>query len=113
MITITSKPLLFGVAALLAVLCGSASAQSNMNTTIQEGRVNINRTFQCGDSSDNATDQSGRVNINHTIQRCGNNKNQTAQFGGSNHNRTEQGRGLPALRARSQRLQANPGRSKR
>lgn len=113
MTTITSKPFLFGAAALVAVLCGPASAQSNTNTTRQAGQVNINRTFQCGDSSDNATDQSGRVNINHTIQRCGDSKNQTAQLGETHRNRTEQGAGrLPPPTPAGPRP-ANPGRSKR
>ncbi|GEM_PF-1637374 len=113
MTAITSKPLRFGAAALLAILCSPALSQSNVNTTIQEGQVNINRTFQCGDSNDNATYQSGRVNINHTIQRCGNNRNQTTQLGEINHNRTEQRQGRQTPRAKVGQRYANRGRSKR
>lgn len=93
--TATSKLLPFVVTAMLATLGSPVSASTqNTNTTIQEGKVNINRTFQCGESNDNATYQSGKININHTIQRCGNNRNQTAQFGRVNHNKTDQGRGF-------------------
>lgn len=82
----------FASAAVLAVMIGPLSA-SNVNTTIQEGRVNINRTFQCGASNDNATYQSGEININRTIQVCrGKNSNRTGQFGHVNYNSTHQGR---------------------
>ena len=114
MTTVAFKSFLFGATALLAILNGPVWAQSNTNTTIQQGQVNINRTFQCGDTNDNATYQSGRININHTVQRCGNNRNQTAQFGGINTNRTEQesrGRQIPHTRAGQ--LHPNHGRSKR
>ncbi|MGB5831833.1 MAG: hypothetical protein WBG92_07570 [Thiohalocapsa sp.] len=79
------------VIAALALFLGPASVQAqNTNTTIQEGRVNINRTFQYGDSNDNATYQTGRININRTIQIGGSNRNQTGQFGRKNDNRTRQ-----------------------
>lgn len=78
---------------LLITFVGVASA-ANVNTTIQEGIVNINRTFQCGESNDNTTFQSGKVNINHTIQTCGTNRNQTGQFGNRNLNRTRQDQGI-------------------
>ena len=85
-----SKLLPFAVAAMLATLGGPVSAL-NMNTTIQEGRVNINRTYQVGDNNDNATYQNGMININRTIQIGGNNRNQTGQFGRFNRNQTDQG----------------------
>ncbi|MFO7642653.1 MAG: hypothetical protein R6X17_15700 [Candidatus Competibacteraceae bacterium] len=113
MTILTSKALLFAAAALMAILSGPAAAQSNTNTTSQAGQVNINRTFQCGDSNDNTTEQSGRVNINHTIQRCGNNRNQTTQFGGINHNRTEQGEGRQPPRAQAAQQRTSLGRSQR
>jgi hypothetical protein len=87
----TTKPSSFAVAALIATMISPLSLQAqNINTTIQEGRVNINRTVQYGDSNDNATYQSGMVNINRTIQVGGDNRNQTGQFGWVNHNRTSQ-----------------------
>ena len=82
---------------LLITFVGVASA-ANVNTTIQEGKVNINRTFQCGDSNDNTTYQSGKVNINHTIQTCGTNSNHTGQFGGRNLNRTRQDQSIQHAR---------------
>ena len=60
-----------GMAAAIALLSAAASAQTTVNTTVQDGRININHTFQCGDSAANETVQSGRVNVNHTVQRCG------------------------------------------
>ncbi len=101
----TLKFIKFASAAMLAVMIGPVSA-SNVNTTIQEGRVNINRTFQCGASNDNATYQSGEININRTIQVCrGNNSNQTGQFGRVKYNTTHQGRGskLGGKRKRSRK----------
>lgn len=59
-----------GAAAVLAVMAGQASALDTSNTTVQDGRININHTFQCGDDNVNGTLQTGRININHTIQRC-------------------------------------------
>jgi len=102
---------LFATAGILAILCMPALAQSNTNATLQEGRVNINLTHQCGDSNDNATYQDGRVNINRTVQRCGDNRNRTAQFGEINHNRTEQ-RAI-SQRTRNQPSHANHGRLRR
>ena len=92
MTSATTKLLAFAVAVILATLGGPVWAQTqNTNTTIQVGQVNINRTYQCGDSNDNVTYQSGRININHTIQRCGNNGNRMGQLGGINRNKTDQG----------------------
>jgi len=87
------QPFLLAKVALWAALLGTAQAQ-NANTTVQEGRVCINRTFQSGDSNDNATDQSCKVNINRTVQRGKDNRNATAQFGRKNHNETRQRRGF-------------------
>lgn len=104
MTTVISRSSLFLIAMMLASVGGPVAAQSNLNTTVQQGRVNINLTRQCGDSNDNATYQDGRVNINRTVQRCGNdNRNRTAQFGGINQTRTEQGRGFGANNGRSRR----------
>lgn len=47
-----------------------AAAQDNINSTVQVGQVNINRTSQCGDDNQNSTFQEGRVNINTTNQGC-------------------------------------------
>jgi minor curlin subunit len=86
----TSKLLPIAVAAVLATLAGSALAQSNINTTIQEGRVNTNDTYQQGTRNDNATYQEGRDNANRSIQRGKYNWNQTGQFGQINYNLTDQ-----------------------
>jgi hypothetical protein len=94
---------------LLMTFIGVVSA-ANINTTIQEGRVNINRTFQCGDSNDNATYQSGQVNINHTIQACGGNRNSTGQFGQRNLNRTRQNQSVQ--QARNKQWKSEKGRKK-
>ena len=100
---LSNKSVQFLSAALLTTFIGAAYA-ANSNTTIQEGKVNITRTYQCGDSNDNATYQSGKVNINHTIQTCGtSNTNQTGQFGGRNFNRTRQDQST-----RQARNQPNP-----
>jgi len=96
------------VSAALATGLGIAPAQGqNTNTTIQEGRVCINRTFQSGESNDNATYQSCQININRTMQIGGNNMNQTAQFGRVNHNSTSQRRGFE----RTSYKQARPHQS--
>jgi hypothetical protein len=64
---------------LLAVLAYPGFTQENVNTTTQIGKVNINRSFQCGDDNTNSTYQEGRVNLNKTIQACpGNGKGQGA-----------------------------------
>ncbi len=102
---------LFAIAGILAIVCMPAWAQSNTNATLQEGRVNINLTHQCGDRNDNTTYQDGRVNINRTVQRCGDNRNRTAQFGAINHNRTEQ-RAIPQ-RTRNQPPHEHHGRLRR
>jgi hypothetical protein len=95
MTSIRFQPFLLAMVALWATLLSAASAQAqNTNTTIQEGRVCINRTFQSGDSNDNATYQSCKININRTVQRGKDNRNTTAQLGRKNHNETRQSRGL-------------------
>jgi hypothetical protein len=95
MTSIGIQPFLLAMVALSATLLGAASAQAqNTNTTVQEGRVCINRTFQSGDSNDNATYQSCKISINRTVQRGKENRNATAQFGRKNHNETRQSRGL-------------------
>lgn len=99
------QPFLLAMVALWAALLGTAQAQ-NTNSTIQEGRVCINRTFQSGDSNDNATDQSCKVNINRTVQRGKENRNATAQVGRRDYNATHQGRGF-------QRTGYGPARSNR
>lgn len=55
---------------LLAALTYPSFAQENVNTTTQIGKVNINRSFQCGEDNANSTYQEGKVNINKTIQAC-------------------------------------------
>lgn len=54
----------------LTLIIALPASAANSNVTYQEGRVNINRTFQCGDVNENVTYQSGEININRTIQRC-------------------------------------------
>jgi hypothetical protein len=83
-------PAAFAAAAVLAILGGPAAAQSNFNTTIQEGQINTNDTFQRGTLNDNATYQEGRDNANRTRQRGDHNWNQTGQFGRFNYNETRQ-----------------------
>lgn len=63
--------------AALIISCASTAHATNTNTTIQEGKVNINITHQCSDSNDNVTYQTGKVNMNKTIQGCG--RGRTAQ----------------------------------
>jgi minor curlin subunit len=87
--TVTPK-LSFAVAALLATLAGPVLAESNINTTIQEGRINTNVTDQRGRVNDNATYQEGQDNANRTWQRGEENWNQTGQFGRFNYNETHQ-----------------------
>jgi hypothetical protein len=111
------QPFLLVASAVLATMLGTASAQAqNTNTTIQEGRVCINRTSQYGDSNDNATYQTCKVNINRTVQRGKENSNATAQFGRHNSNETHQSRGFKRTGYNSARSDHNkPGqhRSKR
>jgi len=98
------QPFLLAMAAMWAAMLGTASAQAqNTNTTIQEGRVCINRTLQSGDSNDNATYQSCKVNINGTVQRGTKNRNATAQFGRRNLNETRQSRDFKRTGYRSVR----------
>jgi minor curlin subunit len=77
---------------LLATLCGPVSADYNMNTTIQDGRINTNDTYQRGPANDNATWQEGRDNANRSRQLGRENWNATAQFGRINYNETHQER---------------------
>jgi minor curlin subunit len=88
--TMTSVSSSIALATLLAVLAGPAAADLNMNTTIQEGRVNTNDTYQRGPVNDNATSHEGRDNANRTRQRGDENWNQTGQFGRINYNETHQ-----------------------
>jgi minor curlin subunit len=88
--TITAKILPVTLAALLAGLAGPLAAGTNVNTTIQEGRINTNDTYQRGALNDNATYQEGRDNANRTRQRGSENWNQTGQFGRINYNETDQ-----------------------
>jgi minor curlin subunit len=76
--------------AMLVTLAGPLSAQTNTNTTIQEGEINTNDTYQRGRSNDNATYQEGEDNANRTRQRGKENWNETGQFGGVNYNETDQ-----------------------
>jgi len=100
--TVTARVLPLAAVLLVGLSSPAWVLAQNTNTTIQEGKVNINHTFQCGDSNDNATYQAGKVNINHTRQRCGDSRNQTGQFGDVNHNRTDQGRGTLMSESRRQ-----------
>ena len=90
MMTLKSKLIPLAVAAVLTTLAGPLAAQTNMNTTIQEGEINTNDTYQRGDSNDNATYQEGFDNANRTRQRGEKNWNETGQFGKVNYNLTEQ-----------------------
>nr|WP_296749429.1 hypothetical protein [Thioalkalivibrio sp.] len=83
-------PIAFAAAAVLAILGGPAAAQTNFNTTIQEGHINTNDSFQRGTLNDNATYQEGKDNANRTRQRGDQNWNQTGQFGRYNYNETRQ-----------------------
>lgn len=68
-----------------------AFAGENVNTTIQEGRVNTNDSSQVGKYNDNATYQKGSDNANRSRQRGDYNVNQTGQFGdGYNYNESDQ-----------------------
>jgi len=88
-----SFPWAWGV--VLATALGPAAVQAqNTNTTLQDGRVNINRTYQVGDSNDNATYQTGKVNINRTIQIEGYPRSQTGPFSRINDPGMNPGRGL-------------------
>jgi hypothetical protein len=90
----TSKLLSSLTAAAFFAVAGPVYAiGQNTNTTIQEGMININRTFQCGDSNDNVTYQSGRVNINRTVQTCGGNQKYATRSGRVNANRMHDNHG--------------------
>ena len=86
----TTKLLPIALGAALAVLAGPLAAGTNVNTAIQEGRINTNDTYQRGSLNDNATYQEGRDNANRTRQRGDENWNQTGQFGQMNYNLTDQ-----------------------
>jgi hypothetical protein len=88
---IRTLPLALAATALVATMAGPVSAQgSNVNTTIQEGRINTNDTRQIGSLNDNATYQEGRDNANRTRQLGDHNWNQSGQFGRYNYNETHQ-----------------------
>jgi hypothetical protein len=88
---IRTLPLALAATALLATMAGPVSAESsNVNTTIQEGRINTNDTHQIGSLNDNATYQEGRDNANRTRQMGNHNWNQSGQFGRYNYNETHQ-----------------------
>jgi hypothetical protein len=91
-------------AALLAVSLGPAAAQ-NSNTTVQDGRVCINRTQQLGDVNHNTTDQYCRININRTVQldQGGGNRGGTARRAGVKPDGHEPGRGEGDNRAQQRR----------
>lgn len=83
----------------LAGLGGPAYAQENDNSTVQVGKVNINRTAQCGESNTNTTYQQGKININQTAQGCGktDGRKRQGQGQGQGHlsQRPDPGRGRP------------------
>jgi minor curlin subunit len=100
MTTVSAKLLPLAAAAMLAIPCAPVSADYNMNTTIQEGRINTNDTYQRGPVNDNATWQEGRNNANRTSQLGRENWNATAQFGRQNYNETHQGHRLQRTNAK-------------
>jgi hypothetical protein len=105
-----------GVVVLATVLAPVAVQAQSTNTTIQNGRININRTYQQGDSNTNTTSQTGMVNINRTIQLGGGNSNPTGSFGWFNHSGMESGRGFQGIgfdRDGDARGHAAPGRVQR
>lgn len=86
-----SVPLVF-VVPVIASLAVSAARADVLNSTVQVGKVNINRTYQCGDDTlANHTYQVGKVNINRTIQGCGPANSRGHQ--GANAYRPESARG--------------------
>lgn len=111
------KLFLCAVVAVLATFLDPVSVQAqNTNTTIQDGQININRTYQWGASNDNTTYQTGKININRTIQLGGYNGNPTGPFGRINHNGMEQGRsfqGASFERGGDERGNSKPWRSHR
>lgn len=67
--------------AMLALGLSAPVLADNMNTTIQQGGINMNRSHQKGTGvNDNATYQEGRININKSRQKGRDNINQTGQF---------------------------------
>lgn len=93
-----SVPLVFAVP-LLAALAVPAVSADVLNSTVQVGKVNINRTYQCGDETlVNSTYQEGKVNINKTIQGCG--PGNSRGHHGANAHRPEPARGEPSLAAK-------------
>jgi len=90
-----------------AMLSPTTTHAENTNTTIQNGKVCINRTFQSGDNNANSTYQDCKVNINRTGQIGKNNINRTTQFGDVARNRASQAldHGRPVYRSASASLQ--------
>lgn len=94
-----SRLLVFAVP-LLAVLAVPAVRAEVLNSTVQVGKVNINRTYQCGDDTlVNSTYQEGKVNINRTIQGCGGAGGGRGHYGAKAH-RPQPARGERALAAK-------------
>jgi hypothetical protein len=95
--------LVITMAAWAAMGAPATTQAENTNTTVQNGKVCINRTFQSGDNNANSTYQDCKVNINRTGQIGKNNINRTAQFGDVNRNRASQvpGHGRPVYRSAS------------
>lgn len=92
--------LLFFAFPLLDVLAAPAVRAEVVNSTVQVGKVNINRTYQCGDDTlVNSTYQEGKVNINKTIQGCGGPGGGRGHHG-ANAYRPQPARGEPALAAK-------------
>jgi len=102
-----SFPWAWGVVLATALSPAAVQAQ-NTNTTVQDGRVNINRTYQVGDSNDNATYQTGKVNINRTLQINGDPRRQSSPFSRIHHPGMNPGRGLE--RRHAERGNAEPQR---
>jgi|GEM_PF-2293114 len=100
-----------GVVVLATVLAPLAVQAQNANTTLQNGRININQTYQQGASNTNATSQTGMININRTLQLGGGNGTPTGPFGRLNPPGTEPGRSFQG--ASFDRGHAAPGRAPR
>jgi hypothetical protein len=87
---------------MLTCLGAPLSAEDNMNSTIQVGKVNINQTRQCGDINDNATYQDGKVNINRTVQGgCGGRGSAMGEAGKMNANKPRPDRSQASLAAKA------------
>ena len=105
-----------GVVVLATVLAPVAVQAQSTNTTLQNGRININRTYQQGASNTNTTSQTGMININRTIQLGGNTGNPTGLFGRLDPTGTAPGRGFQGIgfdRDGDARGHAAPGRVQR